>query len=65
MWEGRELVRHPIIPEAIVLLADADAIRIAALRECVTWLAMNCHEFKPDALACEMARDLLKKGDQE
>jgi hypothetical protein len=34
--------------------------RAAAIRECVTWLAMNHADWKPEALAGEMARALLE-----
>ena len=39
-----------------------DDLRAATIRECVTWLAMHHADFKPEALAGEMARDMLPKG---
>lgn len=37
--------------------------RDAVIRECVTWLAMNHADWKPEALAGEMARALLSDQD--
>jgi len=37
----------------------ATADRAAIIRECVTWLAMHHADYKPEALAGQMACDLL------
>ena len=39
---------------------QANTVRIATVRECVTWLALNCYEYKTEFLAGEMARELIK-----
>ena len=42
----------------------ADAVHIQAIRECVTWLALNCENYKPEYLAGNMALDLLEQANE-
>lgn len=47
--------------DAAELLKAASEDRKNAIRECVAWLAMHCEDWQPQALAGEMARDLLRE----
>lgn len=45
--------------DAQKLLQAAAEDRRATIRECVTWLAQNHAQYKPEFLAGEMANELL------